>query len=183
MFNQTLFILAQALLTLAAYFMVARFVLQLVRADFYNPISQAIVKITDPVLSPVRKLIPPAGTFDFASLIGALAVQIALSVALRSIAGYELPDVLSLMIVSFGNLVRMLLNVYFFALIVSFVLSWIAPNSFHPGAVLIHQVTEPLLAPVRKVIPPMAGLDFSILVVFLLISIIRNVLLQGVPPY
>lgn len=167
--------LVQAIITLATFAFLLRFILQAVRADFYNPITQAIVRITDPVLKPARKVIPPISGLDVASLLLTLLLQFALVFVLFS----GVSPVTAAVLASF-RLLMLVLDIYFWALIIIVVISWVAPGSSHPGADLLHQVTEPLLAPFRRLIPPMGGLDFSVMVVFLVLVLIREYLLPGI---
>lgn len=155
-----------------------RFLLQLVRADFYNPISQAIVKITSPLLNPLRKVIPGFGGIDAASLVLALILQIALFYLLLFMRGIapEMVPFASVLISSFLKLVTEFLNIYMFGLIIIAIASWVAPNSYNPGLMLLHQLTEPLTSRVRKVIPPIGGLDFSLMAVMLVIITLKNFL-------
>ena len=155
-----------------------RFLLQLVRADFYNPISQAIVKITSPLLNPLRKVIPGYGGVDMASLVLALALQILLIYTLYMVAGAS-PAQLPFPAILIRSLVELgleLLNIYMFSLIVIAIASWVAPNSYNPGLMLLHQITEPLSSRIRKVIPPLGGLDFSLMVLVIIIVTLKNFL-------
>ena len=153
-----------------------RFLLQLVRADFYNPISQAIVKITSPMLNPLRKVIPGFGGIDAAALVLALILQIALlylMLFLRDIT----PDMVPFATVVISSLLRIateFLNIYMFGLIIIAIASWVAPGSYNPGLMLLHQLTEPLTSRVRKVIPPIGGLDFSLMAVMLVIITLKK---------
>jgi YggT family protein len=166
--------LVQAVFTIASFAVLARFILQAVRADFYNPITQAIVRITDPVLKPLRKVIPSAGGLDLAALLVVIVLQVLLVFVMFGGIGPFTAVVLS----SF-RLLMLVLDIYFWSLIIIVILSWVAPQTRHPGAELLHQVTEPLVAPFRRLIPPMGGLDFSVLVVFLVLTIVREYLVPG----
>lgn len=167
--------LVQAIITLATFAFLLRFVLQAVRADFYNPLTQAIVRITDPVLKPMRRAVPSPGGLDLASLLLTVLLQFALVFLLFS----GVSPVTAFLVASFRLLV-LVLDLYFWALIIIVVISWVAPGSRHPGADLLHQVTEPLLAPFRRLIPPVGGLDFSVMVVFLVLIVVREYLLPGI---
>ena len=168
-------VLAQAVITLATFAFLLRFILQAVRADFYNPITQAIVRITDPVLKPTRKLIPPISGLDVASLLITLLLQLALVFLLF----YGISPVTAVVLASF-RLLNQVLTFYFFTMFIVVILSWVAPGSRHPGAELVHQVTEPVLAPFRRLIPPVGGLDLSIMVAFLVLIVLRDYLLPGI---
>ena len=155
-----------------------RFLLQLVRADFYNPISQAIVKITSPLLNPLRKIIPGYGGIDMASLVLALVLQILLLYVLFMIAGAS-PTQLPFAAILIRSLVELgleLLNIYMYSLIIIAIASWVAPHSHNPGLILLYQITEPLTSRIRRVIPSVGGLDFSLMVVVIIIVVLKNFL-------
>ncbi|WP_263081553.1 YggT family protein [Endozoicomonas sp. Mp262] len=155
-----------------------RFLLQIVRADFYNPISQAIVKVTAPLLNPIRKVIPGFGGIDAASLVLALALQIALLyllVTMKGIAPTAIPFP-TILITSLIKLAEHILDIYMFSLIIIAIASWIAQGSYNPGLMLLHQITEPLSSRVRKVIPPIGGLDLSLMVIVIIIMMLKNLL-------
>ncbi|WBA81134.1 YggT family protein [Endozoicomonas sp. GU-1] len=155
-----------------------RFLLQLVRADFYNPISQAIVKATSPLLNPIRKIIPGYGGVDMASLVLALILQIALLYVLLLIGGFS-PATIPFPSVLISSLIKLgieFLNIYMFSLIIIAIASWVAPNSYNPGLMLLFQITEPLTSRIRKVIPPLGGLDFSLMVLVIIIITLKNFL-------
>ncbi|MDH4040217.1 MAG: YggT family protein [Gammaproteobacteria bacterium] len=171
--NEILGYLVQTLLSVYLVTMLLRFLLQLVRADFYNPISQFVVKVTNPLVIPLRRLIPGLGGIDLASLLLAVLLQVAGIVALLLLNGISPPGVLLLLIWSVLGVVGLLVNIYFFALLAMIILSWVAAGSRHPAIYLLYQITEPLMAPFRKVLPPMGGMDFSPILVFILINIVQ----------
>ena len=166
--------------TIGSLFVMAillRFLLQLVKADFYNPISQAIVKVTSPLLNPLRKIIPGFGGMDIAALVLAFIVQ-GIFVALKmKILGYMTLPLGTLSVLTLYFLVETLLNLYTFALIIMVIASWVAPGSYNPGLMLLQQLTEPLSSRVRKVIPPMGGLDFSVMILMFGIFFLKEKLL------
>lgn len=174
--NEISVYLVQTFLSLYLVAMLLRFLLQLVRADFYNPISQFLVKITNPLVVPLRKLVPGFAGMDMASLLLALALQLAGIVVLLTMHGLALPGIVLLLLWSVLGVIGLLVNIYFFALLAMIILSWVAPGSRHPAIYLLHQITEPVMAPVRKLLPPMGGLDFSPILVFILINVIQIVL-------
>ncbi|WP_163836162.1 YggT family protein [Spartinivicinus ruber] len=152
-----------------------RFILQLIKADFYNPISQAVVKVTNPPLVPLRRFIPSMGGADTASLVLALLVQIVL-VYLISLIGGISPVSLNVgmvIVAAIAGLFSILLNFYVFAGIIIVIASFIAPGSYSPALMMLNQLFEPMCRRIRQVIPPLGGLDFSIMVVFLGIYILK----------
>ena len=158
----------------------ARFILQASRADFYNPISQGIVKATDPVLRPLRMLIPGFRNLDFAAFIAAWMTKLLAHTLSIGIQSQFMPG--ALVLIGFGlfEVLQLLLSVYWWALIGVIVLSFLSPGSYHPGTALLAQVTEPILAPARKLIPPFSGLDFSPILIFLMLNLVREYLLPAI---
>lgn len=165
--------LIQTLLTLALLAVVLRFLLQLVRADFYNPISQFLARLTNPLVLPLRRVVPSLGGLDLSSLLLALVLQMAAIVALLALNGVGPPNIGLLLVWSVLGVLGLMVNIYFFALLAMIILSWIAPASRHPALLLLFQLTEPVMAPFRKMLPNMGGLDFSPILVFILINIIQ----------
>jgi YggT family protein len=168
--------LLQTFLSLFLLLVMLRFLLQLVRADFYNPISQFLVKVSNPVILPLRKVIPGFWGLDMAALLLLLVVQIAGIVAMLLLNGYALPNPLLLLVWSVVGVVALLVNFYFFALLAMIIFSWIAPGSQHPALQLLHQVTEPVMSPFRRLLPPMGGMDFSPILVFIGINVAQIML-------
>ena len=177
--------LAQIFNTIAGLyllFVVARFLLQLAKADFYNPISQAVFRATDPVVRIFRSFIPGYKGIDFSSLILAFIVQfIAISVTILLYGG-AIPSVGFIITWSFIGVLNFIILFYYYALIASIVMSFVMMFSGnmnpHPILLLVWQITEPIMAPFRRVIPPMGGLDFSPIFIFLIIGLIRNFIYQ-----
>jgi YggT family protein len=171
--NEIFVYLIQTVLSLFLLAVLLRFLLQLVRADFYNPISQFLVKVTNPLVLPLRKVIPDLGGFDMASLLLALLLQMAGIALIYLINGHGVPNIVLLLVWSVLGIVGLMVNIYFFALLAMIILSWIAPGSKNPALFLLFQITEPVMAPFRKALPSMGGLDFSPILVFILINVIQ----------
>lgn len=165
--------LVQTVISLYLLAMLLRFLLQLVRADFYNPICQFLARITNPVVLPLRRVIPGVGGIDLSSLLLALLLQILGIVFMLWLNGLGAPNLGVLLIWGGLGLFGLVVNVYFFALLAVIILSWIAPGSHNPALHLLYQLTEPVMAPFRKVLPPMGGLDFSPILVFVLINVVQ----------
>ena len=152
-----------------------RFLMQVSRADYYNPLCQGIIKVTDPAIRPFRKLLPTVRGVDFATLaVGFLVELIAILLIMLVMGGAPfLPIYIAWVLVGMFSII---FDIYFFALLIMVISSWIAPYSTHPAMTLVHQLTEPLCTPARKLLPPMGGIDFSIILVFVGIHIIDNYL-------
>ena len=155
-----------------------RFLLQLARADFYNPISQFVVKATNPPLRPLRRIIPGWGGIDGAALTLAIIIQaITLFLILIALNG-GIPAINPLVILVWAvlNVVSLIVKIYFWSVIAVVVVSWIAPQSGNPAIQLVAQITEPVMRPIRNIMPSMGGLDLSPIVVFLILNVLDVVL-------
>ena len=150
-----------------------RFILQLVRANFYNPLCQFIVKATQPLLKPLRRVIPSMFGLDMSSLVLALIVQMALIAVILLLKGFEV-DWLLLVPWALIAIFSLFLSILFYAMIISVILSWVAPGSHNPGAELVAQITEPVLAPFRRIIPNLGGLDISPIFAFIVIQLLQR---------
>jgi len=167
--------LVKVICNLYLFIVLLRLVLQLTRADFYNPISQGIVKATSPIVLPLRKVIPSIGRLDTATLVLALAVQL-LTVFLVVLISGAIISPASYAIFTVAGTIYHLLDLYFWAMIISVILSWVAPGANHPGAMLVGQITAPLYRACHRVIPTLGGLDLSPIFIFLAITFLKQVL-------
>jgi len=158
---------------LYAFIVVLRFLLQLAKADYYNPISQAVARLTNPPLRPLQQIIPRLGRLDISPLLLAFVVKLATLFAMVTVAGHSV-GLASLLIYALVGLLNTILTIYFWAVIGAVIISWVAPNSYHPAPQLLLQLTEPLFALARKVIPPIGGLDLSPILIFLVIQIVQS---------
>mgnify|MGYP001761045980 FL=1 len=172
-FAEALIYIVQTLGSLYLLIVLLRFILQLVRADFYNPLSQFTVKATQPLLKPLRRIIPGFGGLDLASLALAILVQLVLMVLVILIAGANPAAVgLQLLVWAIIAVTSLFLKIFFFAMIISVILSWVAPGSYNPGAQLVNQICEPLLAPFRRLLPNLGGLDISPIFAFIALNLL-----------
>ncbi len=153
-----------------------RFLLQAVRADFYNPVSQAITKLTSAALLPFHRVIPGYRGLDFASLVLALLLNSAATTLLILVSGFSLPGIGIIIAWAFVGLVAFLLNIYFYATMISIIASFVAPFSSNPLLLVVYQILEPLYSRIRRIIPPIAGLDLSPIFIFLAIRMIEIML-------
>ncbi|MCP5450014.1 MAG: YggT family protein [Gammaproteobacteria bacterium] len=153
-----------------------RFLLQCVRADFYNPLVQFLVRITNPLLLPLRRFVPGYRGLDLASVVLAFALQLLEVLLVTALFGRSL-DIGGVLLVTVMELLKLLINIYLWGVIIQAVLSWINPDPRHPAARVLAQLTAPLLRPARRLLPPVSGVDLSpVLVVVALIFV--SLLLQ-----
>ncbi|MBG6463108.1 YggT family protein [Pseudomonas aeruginosa] len=178
--NTAAIYILQTLGSLYLLIVLLRFILQLVRADFYNPLSQFIVRATKPLLNPLRRIIPGFGGIDLASLVLAILIQLVLMILILMLMGYGVGGfIMQLLIWSIIAVTSLFLKVFFFALIISVILSWVAPGSYNPGAQLVNQICEPLLMPFRKLLPTLGGLDLSPIFAFLALKLIDMLVINN----
>lgn len=175
MFGDIFTLIIDTLSSLYLMVILLRFILQLSRADFYNPISQFISKATNPLLMPLRRVIPGFGGVDIASLVLAQLFQTVVVLAKVLVLGYAVSNILGIFAVAFVMVVGMLLKIYFWAILIMIIASWIAPGSHHPALVLVNQICEPVMKPFRNLLPPMGGLDLSPILVFMTLQVLSVV--------
>jgi YggT family protein len=148
------------LLTLA---FVLRFLFQLVRADFRDPMADAIVRVTNWLIMPLRRLLPPIGKVDTATVLAVLLVAAARSLILTAMAGAGVLDPVLLLRITLIDLVGIVLRIYLFAMLLYWLTSFVSPSGYAPGVRLLAQLCEPILKPVRRIIPRIGQIDFSVL--------------------
>lgn len=163
---QALLFILNALVTLVVVAFLLRVLMPLVRADFRNPIGQAVLKLTSPLVMPLRKVVPPSKRFDVAAFVALILVQLAGTALLRVVAGGTLSPV-NILVGGIRDLLQTVLQFYFIAVLLYALMSWFASDSYNPAHQILSRLCEPLLAPVRRVIPPLGGLDLSALFVLI----------------
>ena len=169
----------QTLGSLYLLIVLLRFVLQLVRANFYNPLCQFIVKATQPLLKPLRRIIPSLFGLDMSSLVLAILVQLALMALTLLLTYGTTGNFVQLLIWSIIGVTALFLKIFFFALIISVILSWVAPGSHNPGAELVNQICEPALAPFRRLLPNLGGLDISPILAFMVLKLLDMLVINN----
>lgn len=171
--NEIAAFLVETAASLYLILVVLRGMLQAAKADFFNPISQFVVRVTNPPLRALHRVIPTRGRFDAGLLVLALAVQAVAILTTLLLAGFAIPGLLTVLIWCLIGVTGLIVNTYLIALIVMIVVSWVAPGTRHPAVLLVYQITEPVMAPVRSILPSAGGLDFSPILVFIAINVIQ----------
>jgi YggT family protein len=180
--------------TVAGIYLLAvllRFLLQVAKADFYNPVSQAVIKITDPMIRVLRTVIPGYKGIDVSSLVLAFVIEAVAICTLIILYGENISNIGYTNIVTwaFAGVLLIIIKIYYYAILASIIMSFVMMFSGntnpHSLLLLVWQLTEPIMSPVRKIIPSMGGLDFSPIFIFIAIQIIQNFILTtfGVGPY
>lgn len=165
--------------TLYISLVLLRFLAQLVRADYYNPMSKALVKYTNPLLVPLRKIIPGLFGIDLAALVLALVLQAILIQIIMLLANFGLINPLFLFLWAAISLLGLVLTFYYWGVIIMIIASWVAPQSHNPALSLLQQILDPVMAPFRKIVPPLGMLDLSPMIFLMVIHIIRNYVLPA----
>jgi YggT family protein len=166
--------IVETLLSLALFVVLARLLLQWTRADFRNPLCQAVVRLTNPLIMPLRRVLPPAGKIDTASVVAVVLVATIDVAAIYALHGAGMPAPLQWIRPVLTEIVRTLLWTYLYAIFLYALLSLIAPGGYSPLQSVLTSLCEPVLRPIRRVIPAVAGLDLSPLWATLLILAILH---------
>lgn len=169
--------LVETLFGLYILAVVLRFLLQWTGADYYNPVSQFLVKVTHPPLRPLRRFIPAFGRIDTAALVLMLALQMLASYLVFLLQGVAAVSVAALVVWSVHDLLDLVLNIFFFFIIARVLLSWFGRLSYNPAASLLNGLTEPLLRQSRRLLPPAGGLDLSPILPLIGIQLARMLIL------
>lgn len=156
-----------------------RFILQTQRADFYNPIAQFLVKVTNPPLKPLRRIVPGIGGIDNASILLLIILQMSSTALTLAIGGGGVPPFGALFFTSLAALVSLVINTFLFSILIQVIISWVNPNSYNPALGLLNAICEPVLRPFRRIIPAVGGFDLSPLVAMVALQVLNMLL---VPP-
>lgn len=158
--QQALYFIIKAIAQLYLLVLLLRLWLPLLRADFRNPLAQGILRITSPLVVPLRRLLPSIGRLDTSTLLVAYALQYLTILVLVAISGHVAATV-PILITTIIELAILSLNLFFFVILIKIILSWVAPHTHNPATALLSTMAEPVLRPFRRIIPPIGGFDIS----------------------
>lgn len=184
--SSTLDFLLTTLFQLYIAVVLLRFLLQYARADFYNPLSQFVVKVTTPLVKPLRRIIPGIAGLDMATLLLAYLLTVVQVVLVGThLSQYQIPGLLdgqslaplTIVLVSLVDLIALTISLYIVAIIIQAISSWINPAGYNPVLGLLYSLTEPLLRPARRLLPPISGIDLSPLIVLLALQAAKMLLI------
>jgi YggT family protein len=165
--------LLRLLVDLYATVLIVRLLLQLVQADFFNPLSQTIFKLTAPIVEPLRRILPTIGTFNTATLAAAILMKWGYYVALTGLGNVYLSQLPMFLVISALSLLSTLINIYFYGILIVAISSWIGTTN-HPTVNLVNQIIDPFIRPFRRIIPPIGMIDISPMVAIFTLMYIRN---------
>ena len=168
--RSSLFYLLKALGDLYLLTFLLRFLLQWIKADFYNPFTQAIVQITNPLVRPAQRFIPTSRSADIPTLVVLALLEALLTWMLTAVGSIPLPSLAPFPLLIVYRLISLTLWFYSVSIIVYVILSWVGSRGHHPIAAVLADLNEPILRPFRRLLPPIAGLDLSPLLALILIQ-------------
>ncbi|MEO0367922.1 MAG: YggT family protein [Pseudomonadota bacterium] len=175
-------LIVETLIGLYLYVILLRFWMQWVRADFRNPLGQFVIAVTNPIVLPLRTLLPAIGKIDTATVVFAFIVATIKVAAILWLSGYQ-PDWLTLLIFGAGETLRSSIHIFIAAIILHIVASWVASGMYNPIFAVAYQIAEPLLAPARRILPPIGGIDISPILVFLFLNLSLVLLVAPISPF
>ena len=171
--------LVQTLFGLYIGAVMIRFLLALTRADFYNPVSQFLVKVTNPLLVPLRRVIPSAMGIDLAAIVLMLVLQAVELMLTGAILGFGFHPA-GLVVLSVAELLALLFQIYFFTILIQVILSWVSPGGYNPVVALLYSINEPLLGRARRLLPPIHGFDLSPILVMIFLQLLNILLIAPI---
>ena len=158
--TQALYFILRTLTQLYLLLLVLRFWLPLFRADFRNPVAQGVLRLTSPLVIPLRRLIPPIGRVDTATVTVAFAIEYLLILVLLLLTGGS-AGIPAIAVTAILDLAILSLNLFFFVILVRIILSWVAPHNYNPVTIMLGTIAEPILGPFRRLVRPIGGIDIS----------------------
>lgn len=159
-----------------------RLIFQLVRADFQNPVSQFVVKVTNPLLKPLRRVVPSVGSVDMSSIVLLLLIQYLELFLIILLNGAQfLP--LAMFVLGIAKVIGLVITVFTFSILIQVILSWVSPNSYNPMTSLLYSINEPVLSRARKIIPPIQGFDLSPIVAMIMLQLMSMLIVAPISDF
>jgi len=174
--------LIETLIGLVLLVFMLRLLFQLVRADFRNPVSEFIVKVTNPVLVPLRRVIPGMAGIDMASVLVLIAIQYAELFLLTAVLGVEF-FAAGMFIIAIAKIIGLVITVFTVSILIQVVISWVNPGVYNPVTALLYQLNEPVLSRARKIIPPIHGFDLSPIVAMIILQLLSMLLVAPISDF
>ena len=170
--------LVQTLFNLYLFVLLIRLILHFQRADYYNPVIQLVIKLTAPLIKPLNKFIPDIKGVELSTIFVLLVVEAIKLLCIIGLQGGGFPNFLGLLIWAVADIVNQLINLYFFAIIIRVILSWLGRGVVNPLTSILYLITEPLMAPAKRLVPAIGGFDLSPLVVLILLQLTLIILVK-----
>lgn len=170
-FTEALVFLIRTIFELYLLAVALRFLFQVVRVDFYNPVAQFLVKVTNPALKPIRRIVRGYGGIDWSSVLLMLFLKTIQITIIALLVSGRFPVLTGLFVLSIAEILKLIIYIFMIAVFIQVILSWVNPGAYNPATAILYQLTEPLLRPARRVIQPVGGLDLSPLLVFIVLQL------------
>ncbi|MDH3325286.1 MAG: YggT family protein [Gammaproteobacteria bacterium] len=174
--------LVETLIGLVLMVVMLRFLLQLIRADFNNPVSQFIVKVTNPMLVPLRRFIPGVAGIDMSSVVLLFGIQY-LELFLLTIMNGAQFFAIGMIVIAIAKIIGLAITVFTFSILIQVVISWVNPGVYNPVVGLLYQINEPVLGRARKLIPPIQGFDLSPIVAMIALQLISMLVVAPISDF
>ncbi len=182
---QALQYIIDALTSLYIFVLLLRIWLPLLRADFRNPLAQGVLRLTSPLVVPLRRLVPSFGRLDTATVLVAFVIQYAAVLLIlfiyAALLSNPLPSSGLIALTSVVKLISLSVSLFVFAIVIRVVLSWVSPGLHNPATALVSTLTEPVLRPIRRLLPPMGGFDLSPMLTIIGLYAL-NIVIRGYSP-
>lgn len=159
--QEALIFIIRTLVDLYVITFVLRMIMQWIRADYRNPLTQFIVRVTNPLVIPLRRVVPAIGNLDTASLILVIVIELIVTVVLINMTCVGEPYFVQVVSLTLLRVIHLALRIYLFVILIYVILSWVNPGTFNPVSNLLAAIAEPVLRPLRRLIPAIGGLDLS----------------------
>ena len=169
--------LVDTVLSLYILIVLLRFLFQLTGVDFYNPISQFIVKTSNPPIRRLRRVVPGLWGIDFAAVVLLIVLEGA-RIGVTALLIGRTPQLAGVLVLSIAELLKLAVYVMVFSIFIRALLSWISMGRSHPMLLLLYSFTEPLMAPARRILPATSGLDLSPIIVFIVLMLVLKLFIQ-----
>ncbi len=177
--EQALIFITRTLVDLYIITFVLRIIMQWVRADFRNPLTHFILRITNPLVIPLRRFVPPIGGLDTATLIVVVVLELIVTIVVANITCGGEANFLQIISMTILRVIYLTLRVYLFIILIYVIMSWINPGTYNPAARLMETIADPVLRPMRRLIPQIGGLDLSALFALIAIQAVTMLLPIG----
>lgn len=152
--------LIDVLFDLYIFILLIRIILAYIRADYFNPATQFFIRLTQPIVGPLRRLIPNYKSIELSSLVLVFTLELIKFFLLASLSLPNFPNIAGLLILAFADLIRSFVNIFFYAILIQAILSWVQ-QGYSPLADLLAKITAPVMRPFHRLIPPIGGIDIS----------------------
>ena len=175
--SQALVFISDSLFSFFLMCLLGRIFLQIIGLHYSNQLAQFVSKITNPLVLPLRKVLPRVQQIDLAGWVLAYVIALLQVTCFFLIKSGGIPDPIGLVLFAIPSLIAAVINLFFYAIIIAMIASWIA-NSYNPVLEAIQRMVEPLLSPARRIIPPIAGFDLSPMLVLLVLQLLTMIVVS-----